>query len=314
MTVPWRIERTNSSAWSGGAWYFGERYIAPILGDEEHEPDWVFRLTPGVGARLVPLSALLFVAALVAYGALLSALSRDAPLPPLLVLVAVFVGVLVVHEGLHGLGFIIFGGHPKFGFAVRGGVPYAFATCPGHFFTRSQFLVIGALPLVVISLVALPLAAVPPLAVGALVAFALNTAGAAGDVWMLALVLQTPPGSRFVDPDGTSMAAFLPPGEAGRNPRGLNPKGFEWLVAWLVASLIVLFGITLGALQLALELNGGAGGRLQLGPVTIAEVSRSGGHVHGSFAILPMIVLSALVGLAVAPAWSAITGWRRRRR
>ncbi len=313
MTVPWRIERTNSSTWVGGAWYFGERYIAPILGDEEHEPDWVFRLTPGVGARLVPLSALLFVAALVAYGALLNVFNRQAPIPSPLVIVVIFVGVLVVHEGLHGVGFMIFGGQPKFGFAVRGGIPYAFATCPGHFFTRSQFLVIGALPLVVISLAALPLAAVPPVAVGALVAFALNTAGAAGDVWMLALVLQTPPGSRFVDPDGTSMAAYLPPGGAGRNPRGLDPKGLEWIVAWMIATSIALFAITVGAPQLALGLNGGAGGRLLLGPVTIAEAGRGGGHVHGSVAILPALVLAALVGLAAAPAWSAITGWRRRR-
>ena len=279
---------------------------------DAREPDWVFRLTSGVAARLVPLSVLLFVAAMVGYGALLSALSGNAPIPSLLVTVVVVVGVFVMHEAFHGLGFVIFGGQPKFGFMVRGGVPYAYATCPGHLFTRSQYLVIGALPLVVISLATLPLAAVPQAAVAAMIAFTLNTAGAVGDLWMLALVLQTPPETRFLDPDGTSMAALLPPGSAGRKPRGLDPKGFGGFVAWLVATLIASFAITFGALQLASQLNGGAGGRLLLGPIAIAEASRSGGQLHASVAIVPAIVLSALIGLGAAAAWSAIMVWRRR--
>ena len=277
--------------------------------DTTRQPDWVFRLTSGVAARLVPLSLLLFVAAVVGYGALIPA---QAPLPSLLTVAAIFLGVLVLHEALHGLGFLLNGGRPRFGIKIEGGVPYAFASCPGQPFSKGQYTVIGALPLAVIDLAALALVLVPQAAVGGMLAFGFNTAGAVGDLWMLTLVLQSPPGTRFLDPDGTSMAAFLPEGQEAARPRGLDPRGYEWVVVWLVATLFAFGAVLFSALQLATRLNGGSGGILKLGPVTIAEASRSGGHFHGGVQIVPILLLSALIGIGAAAAWSAIAARRRR--
>jgi hypothetical protein len=282
------------------------------VGDEKREPDWVFKLTSGVAARLFPLSLLAFAAVIAGYSALMAALKTNPPLPSLVVIAMLFVGVLVLHEGLHGLGFAVFGGRPKFGLMIRGGIPYAYATCPGRVFTRTQYLVIGALPLVVIDVAVLPLAGFPAAAMDGMLAAAFNTAGAVGDLWMLALVLQTPRGTRFLDPDGTSMAALLPAGAAGRKPKGLDPRGYEWVVVWLVATVLAFTPVLFAALQLALGLNGGAGGQLWLGPILIAEASHAGGHAQGGVKILPAVGVAAVIGLAVAAAWAVIAGTRRR--
>ena len=273
------------------------------------EPDWIFRLTSGVAARLIPLSLVLFVAAAAGYGALVP---KQATIPSLFTIVLVFVAVLLLHEALHGLGFLIYGGRPKFGFMVRGGVPYAYATCPGRVFSKRQYSVIGALPLVVISLASFALLPFPQAAVDGLVAFGFNTASAVGDLWMLALVLQSPAGTRFLDPDGTSMAALLPEGHRTERPRGLDPRGFEWVVVWLVATLVSFGIVTIVEVQLALRLAAGAGGRLMLGPIQLAEVSHSGGRLHGGFEIVPALLISGLAGLAVSAAWTAIAARRRR--
>jgi hypothetical protein len=56
--------------------------------------------------------------------------------------------VLLVHEGLHGVGFLVFGGRPKFGAGIKGGAPYLFATYPGRRFTWGRTLGIGVQKLV----------------------------------------------------------------------------------------------------------------------------------------------------------------------
>jgi hypothetical protein len=83
-------------------------------------------------------------------------------------------------------------------------------------------------------------------------------------------------------------------------------------VIWLVATLIAFGGVLFIALQLALGMNGGAGGHLMLGPILIAEASHSGGRVHGGVQLLPVLLVSALIGVLVAAGWVAIAGWRRR--
>jgi len=277
--------------------------------DSKREPDWTFRLTSGVAARLIPLSLLLFVAAVAGYGALVP---KQAPLPSLFTIVLVVVAVLLLHEALHGLGFLVYGGRPKFGFMVRGGVPYAYATCPGRLFSKRQYCVIGALPLVVISLASFALLPIPQAAVDGLVAFGFNTASAVGDLWMLALVLQSPAGTQFLDPDGTSMAALLPEGHRGERPHGLDPRGFEWVVVWLVATLLSFGAVSVAELELTIRLNGGAGGRLMLGPVQLAEAGHTGGRLHGGFEIVPALLIAGLVGIGLTAAWRAIGAWRRR--
>ena len=61
-------------------------------------------------------------------------------------------GVLVLHECIHGLFMRAFGARPRYGFYARGGMFYAKA--PGYRFTRRQYLIVVLGPLVGISLLA----------------------------------------------------------------------------------------------------------------------------------------------------------------
>src|SRR5439155_18440484 len=133
--------------------------------------------------------------------------------------------VALIHDALHAVGFLAFGGRLRFGFALASWMPVAYAACPGRRFTRTQFLVIGALPLVVIDTAALALGTLPPLTGAGLVAISINSAGAVADLWTIGLLLQSPPGTVFEDGDGRSLVAWHPPGSDARLPGGLNPPG-----------------------------------------------------------------------------------------
>lgn len=99
-------------------------------------------------------------------------------------LVAVFVIIIVMHELLHGIFFWIFSHQPpKFG--LRGW--YAFASAPGWFFPRRQYLVIGLAPVVCISALGLILLALLPVEAVMLALFAviINAASSVGDLWII---------------------------------------------------------------------------------------------------------------------------------
>jgi len=266
------------------------------------QPYWVFRLTPGVGARLIPLAILLLAASTAAYLALAGALGTALALPWPVAVPVTLVVVIVVHEALHGAGFLVFGGRPRYGFAVRGGMPVAFAPCPGKRFTKRQFLGVGLLPLVVIGGVALAVAGSAQLAGYGLLAITFNTAGACGDVWMVALILQSPAGTLFEDTDGLSLEAWLPAGEPlPRLPRGLDPRGWErpltWGMVWFAAASLTYLVLLLVELSLARSLNGGAGGTLSVAGVALASASPG----HARLLQPPVLIAAAVVGvLAVA--------------
>lgn len=278
--------------------------------DGAAEPVWVFRLTSGLTARLIPLGLLLFALASVAYGALAGAIAGSPATPSVLALVVTLVAVIPLHEALHGVGFVVFGGRPRFGFAIKGGAPYAFATCPGKRFTKRQFLVIGSLPLIVIDAVALAVAGSTQLFVYGLLAFAFNTSAAVGDLWMLALVLQSSTSALFEDTGDLSMQAYLPAGESlARLPRGLDPRGWErlvsWAVAWCIAGGLAYLALTVVELSLARSLNGGAGGTLAIGGVALATATPG----HARLLQPPVLVAAGVLGF-LAPA--AISRLRRR--
>jgi len=57
--------------------------------------------------------------------------------------VGIIAVVLVVHEGIHGLAFLAFGGRPTFGAGLAGKVlPYFYCTSVGQRFSVAQYLVI----------------------------------------------------------------------------------------------------------------------------------------------------------------------------
>jgi hypothetical protein len=276
---------------------------------ETEQPLWTFRMTGGLAARLAPLSLLLFVAAIAGYFLIARPTLDKAPLPYLLTILTP-IAVLVVHEGLHGLGFLAFGGHPKFGAGIKGGAPYLFAMCPGKRFSRGRFLVIGALPLVVIDAAALALAGYAPLVVPAMLAFAFNTAGAVADLWMIAVILQTPRTALFEDTAEAAMVAWPGPGATTPSalPRGLDPKGFESLSTWtgVAALLFLVLFVVIGILEVAAA-RAAADGTLSVDGFVLADVTGSSVRVN----LGPPTVLAAV--LAGVLTWAARRRSRRNR-
>lgn len=102
----------------------------------------------------------------------------------LMIILATCVGVAVVHEGLHGLFFRIFGGHVKFGikWTKLGLAPYA--TSPDSF-SRWRFQVVALAPqLLTFLLLGVLLFDPPPMvAVGLIVAAAGNLGGGCFDLY-----------------------------------------------------------------------------------------------------------------------------------
>jgi hypothetical protein len=105
------------------------------------------------------------------------------PLYFVISLIAVFAAMIVLHELIHGIFFYFFSRQlPKFG--LRGW--YAFASAPGWFFPRRQYLVISLAPIICISMLGMILLAILPAEAMVLILFAviINAASSIGDLWI----------------------------------------------------------------------------------------------------------------------------------
>jgi hypothetical protein len=125
----------------------------------------------------------------------------------LMIFVIVSVLVIVIHELVHGFFFWIYlRERPTIGF--RGA--YAFAAAPSWYIPRSQFMVIGLAPLVVISAVGLLMLNVIPDGLLSVSLFGLtfNAAGAVGDLFVVGWLL-TKPGSVLVNDKGDRFSIFV---------------------------------------------------------------------------------------------------------
>lgn len=115
----------------------------------------------------------------------------------LAVLLPVVASTFVIHEAIHGFFFWTFGGKPTFGMKVIGGwknflwglVLYATADA---YYTRSQYLIIGLSPLVLISVLAVVASVIEPLQSYAILAGSANALGAVGDIYMTAKLAKFP--------------------------------------------------------------------------------------------------------------------------
>jgi Putative zincin peptidase len=134
------------------------------------EPTYTFRLTNEVALRWTSLSIVLFI--VVAAGVstfytffhgqswTLNLVDRSTnPAWQIIIVLLYFLGIpiatFIIHELIHGLAFAAFGGNPRYGVGIEFFLPYAYATAPGHLFSRNAFLIIGLTPLIVIDAIAL---------------------------------------------------------------------------------------------------------------------------------------------------------------
>ena len=101
-------------------------------------------------------------------------------------LLGITMGVVVLHEGVHGIfSWIVTHSRPIFGF--RGG--YFYTANPGWYFSRRQFVIIALAPFMLLSILGLillviaPSRAIPAVLIGTI----LNAAGAVGDFFIIFL-------------------------------------------------------------------------------------------------------------------------------
>lgn len=133
-------------------------------------------------------------------------------------LVAVVLVLMILHEGVHGIAIAAFGGKPEYGAIMIGKVmPALYCTSPGTRFTRAQFIVIALAPAVVIGLgTAVAIAALP--AGWLVVPAAMHLGGCVGDFAMTIIAARLPRGSRIEDMK-SGMRLYLPAQTAVPTPR-----------------------------------------------------------------------------------------------
>jgi putative zincin peptidase len=98
--------------------------------------------------------------------------------------------ILPLHELLHGAAFAFWGGKPYYGAKL----PFAlYCSAKNQLFRRNQYIVMGLVPLVVITLAGIIFTVLSPaLASYSIFATAGNFSGAAGDVWTVMRLLRQP--------------------------------------------------------------------------------------------------------------------------
>jgi hypothetical protein len=111
----------------------------------------------------------------------------------LIAVLLLYLGLVWVHEGVHGIFMLAFGARPQFGVLRIGLLVYGFYTTdPGYRFTRRQYLAVCLAPLAILGLLGIPLCMLP--FGGYLVLpFAIHLAGCIGDIAISRHVLQSPP-------------------------------------------------------------------------------------------------------------------------
>lgn len=127
-----------------------------------------------------------------------------------LAFVAAVLVLVVVHEGVHGLVYRLRGYDVSYGVAPQIGAVYAAAF--HQFQTREDNLVVGIAPLLVLDalLLAVLFVPVPVVAFAAFLGLVFNTAGAAGDLYLVARLLALPRGTLLYDSDIRHMYVFYP--------------------------------------------------------------------------------------------------------
>lgn len=125
-------------------------------------------------------------------------------------LILALLGIVFLHEAIHGLGFWWFtGSRPKFGFK---GV-YAYAAAPEWFLPKKPYLGIGLAPLLFISIVGTILMIFGPAnwISAAWFVVALNAAGSIGDLYAVVWLI-TKPGNVLVRDFGDRINVYQPLG------------------------------------------------------------------------------------------------------
>jgi hypothetical protein len=126
----------------------------------------------------------------------------------LITILVLIIIMLVFHELIHGTFFWLFT-HERPKFALRSG--YAFAAAPNWYLPKSQYIIVGLSPLIVISVVCIILASIVPPSIVPYPLFVatFNAAGALGDMIVVAWITSQA-NSVLVKDQGDKFFSFAP--------------------------------------------------------------------------------------------------------
>lgn len=145
--------------------------------------------------------------------------TSDSVFTQFLVIALAYLGMIVLHEAVHGLFFWLFTQErPEFGF--RG--LYAYAGAPDWYLAKRPYLLVGLAPLVLISLVGFVAMLIVPFwwVFPILLFITLNASGAVGDIYAFFWILSKPEGI-LVQDFGDRMCVYGP----GKTAPLSEPKG-----------------------------------------------------------------------------------------
>ncbi|HEY8663397.1 MAG TPA: DUF3267 domain-containing protein [Propionibacteriaceae bacterium] len=117
-------------------------------------------------------------------------LPRKGGLLDLLLIVVVVLLTLALHEAIHGVAFLGFGGRPRYRIGLAMGMPSIFVAVEGFVVRWWQMLIIGISPFVVLTALATALALiVPAVTLAAVLMVSVNVIGACIDLYLMVRLL-----------------------------------------------------------------------------------------------------------------------------
>jgi hypothetical protein len=136
------------------------------------------------------------------------------PLPSIIVTLFSAIGVIILHELIHGAVIRRAGHTPRYGMLRMAGIPVAFyATTDNAYFPRNTFIQIALAPAVVITVVGAVLMIFLPNNLNnyLLLAMVINGAGAVGDFYMTYIVLKFDTDRTLVQDNVEAITIFVQP-------------------------------------------------------------------------------------------------------
>ena len=214
----------------------------------------------------------------------------------ILIVIALFIGTLVLHELIHGVFISIYGGKPYYGVGNAFFIFPYFYTTTKTIFLRNQFIVILIAPLILISLVAIGLmVASPSFAHWIFLPFLINALGAVGDLWMTRNLLRYPEHVLLEDREtGTIIYGRETDKSVNISTTGFGSKLFIVFTLCFFAVGFLLNIASIPLYFLGLE-------SFTIGPINIQYTIFGYHSFEGGFGftyfLLPTLAISVIVGL-----------------
>lgn len=214
----------------------------------------------------------------------------------------VVVPTVIVHELLHGIGFLLAGGKMSFGVRMAGYMPVAYASTNSTKISARLMFVDAYIPFVVLSVIYVVSAIIfPEWYLLFLIGFVANFAGAVGDIW-LSMRLWKYLGSADVYAKALRGGGLViyHKGESGALKNSKKSKkntAYDQLAKVMAAGWVITYAAQAIAPLLIMKLGAINSYELGFGGVYLLKFSSIDGRIKDESSFIATIVLALFVGL-----------------